>query len=248
MDQLAKSKWLNEQKMYSASNDASLPIFTYIAENLRSELHKFSSGVEYAQITGDLKGLDGPKYSAQAMLKLIECYLDYIDQVESFKQTEPVSLSALLSSVMSSMSGFANWQQCDLDLQVMGKYQPVMANREVLKTVLTSLSSILILAQSEIVHRTRPVVTFVVRKTKAGISAGIYSSVNAIDSKTLKTARQLYGKPGNPTSKSLSNGSAGLFMADSLLGKMSNGLKVSKFNNMQGLSANFEVSQQIALV
>ncbi|MCA9344355.1 hypothetical protein KC946_00810 [Candidatus Saccharibacteria bacterium] len=235
-----------EQNMYSKG--ANNPIFSYIAQNLRSELTKITSNIEYAQLSGDVSLLDDSKYSSQYMLRLIECYLDFLDQTNISQNVEPVSLSALLKNVASSMAPYAKWQQCDLDLNVAGRYQPVMANREVLNTVLTSLSSVFIVAQSEVKHKARPVITYAVTRSNKGITAGIYSNVEAINSAMLKKARNLYGKSGNPMSASVSNGSAGLYMADSLLNNMSYGLRVSKFHKMTGLSASFEPSKQIALV
>lgn len=236
----------DEQSMYS--NNARDPIFSYIADNLRNELIKLNSSLEYAQLSGDVKLLDNAKFSSQAMLRLIDCYLSYTTQADSFSDVEPVSLSAMLTSIASTMSPYAAWQQCDLDLNVMGKYQPVMVNRELLKTVLTSLSSIFISAQSEIKHTTRPIISYAVTRTKNGITAGIYSNVEAMNGRMLRTARMQYGKPGNPTSAAVTNASAGLYMADSLLSKISNGLKASRFNKMVGLSASFEPSQQLAIV
>lgn len=246
MREVADNYMRLEQQMYSKS--ANNPIFSYIAQNLRSELTKFTSSIEYAQFSGDLSILDESKYSSQYMLRLIDCYLNFLDQTDISANVEPVSLSAMLTSVASSMAPYAKWQQCDLDLNVAGRYQPVMANKDILTTVLTSLSSVFIAAQSEVKHNTRPVITYAVTKSSKGIMAGIYSNVGAINGATLNKARNLYGKSGNPISTTVSNGSAGLYMADSLLSQMSNGLRASKFHNMSGLAASFEPSNQMALV
>lgn len=238
---------LIEQNMYAIDNNHTI---NYIFESIRLELVKVSTNIEYAINTKDIANLETAKYSSQNMLKLVETYLKYTnsDDTTDSQIIEPVSLSALLSGVVSSMKPYADWQQCDLGLSIEGKYQPVMANREMLQTVMNSLSSLFITAHGEYRHKRRPLILYVVRRTRAGITAGIYSDLEGINSDMLNTARKLYGKASNPLNGLTTNTNAGLYLADLLLHKMSSSLKIGKFNKLHGLVTTFQPSKQLLLV
>lgn len=238
---------LNEQNMYTIGNSN---VISYIIDNLRSELVKISTNIEYAINTNDISNLETAKYSSQNMLKLVETYLKYTSNVDNteYQIIEPVSLSAMLESIVSNMKPYADWQQCDLGLTIEGKYQPIMANKEMLQTVLSSLSSLFISAHGEYRHNTRPLILYAVRRTKDGISAGIYSDLEGINSDMLKNARKLYGKASNPLNGLTSNTNAGLYLADLLLNKMSSSLKIGRFNKLNGLVTTFQPSKQLLLI
>lgn len=234
---------LVEQNMYSID-----PVFYHVAENLKTELKKISTAIEYSILTKDFSNLEMAQFSTQGMLRLIDCYQTYINRQDLLSLIEPVSLSAIMSEIISDMKPYAHWRQCDLDLAVEGKFQPVLANKEMLHIILGSLSSIFLSAQSELRPKKRPLIMYAVSRNKQGVTAGIYSDLEGFNSEMLIRARKLFGKAMNPVNGLISNTNAGLFLADSLLGTVASGLKVAKLNNLYGFATTFKPSQQLILV
>ena len=96
---------------------------------------------------GQPSDLPAVRTTAESALKLIDSYLLGV-RLSTEGQTalalEPVSVSSVLYDVATDLTAAAQFYGVQLDLKVAGRYGPVLANRQALKSALTSLGMALI--------------------------------------------------------------------------------------------------------
>jgi hypothetical protein len=185
--------------------------------------------------------------TSSSALKLIDSYLLSVQlQTESRLNLEPVSLSSVMYDTANSLEAYAKAHDCEIELRLMGKFGPVMARRDVVQSALESLGYSFIDAASKPDAPTK--ITLAVRRTKSGMSTGIYSDVSKLNSGLLKQARVLKGVARQPLGDFSAGSGAGVFVADALFDFFDTTVRVARFENLFGLAAHLQPSLQLNLV
>lgn len=185
--------------------------------------------------------------TSSSALKLIDSYLLSVQlQNEPRMALEPVSLSSVMYDTANTLSTYAKAHDCAVELRLTGKFGPVMARRDVVQSALESLGYSFIDAASK--PGTKVKITLAVRRTKGGMSTGIYSDVNKLNSGLLKQARVLKGVARQPLGDFSAGSGAGVFVADALFDFLDTAIKVARFENLFGLAVHLQPSRQLNLV
>jgi hypothetical protein len=150
-------------------------------------------------------------------------------------ELEPVTVSSLLYDTASALEPFATQYGVELELDTGPKAQPIMADRAVLRSAMTSLGQVFVAAQAE--SETSSVVRLAAYRSRYGVVAGLYGDVPQLGADSLRRAHALQGKARQPLQKLVSGPAAGVFVADSLLHTLSAHLHVARYRNLTGLAA-----------
>ncbi len=186
--------------------------------------------------------------TALAGLRLIDSYMLSMQlQRENQLQLEPVPISSLLYDTADQLREYAALHNCDIELGIAGKYEPVMAQRDALQAALLSLGYGFIGA-SDGSEGSRKLIRLAVQKRAGGITAGVYSSNEGLSSSLIKTAGKLAGKAHQTLPGFTSEAGAGILIAGRLLSQLNTTMRVARSGGMQGLAATLVPSHQLTLV
>lgn len=222
-------------------------MFRTFAESLKLPLMQIARATELAHNQGSTDDLAQVMMTADGLNLLIENYLLCLN-MQGEQQLQPVSLGAVLQEVAHTLDAKARAEQCDLHIHIAGKYEPILAHPLGLQAALVSIGQVLIDARSQQPATTRRVVTLAAHRTRGGIAAGLFSDVQGLNQATFRRAQSLHGRVKEPFNQLVSNGSAGVFIASTLLAHMSGGLRSARYLKQNGLAATFSTSQQLALL
>lgn len=211
-----------------------------LAEDLKLPLLQIAREAELAQ-AGSLERV-------QAIAEHALWLVDSLLLVQTVKQEqlalEPVTVSSMLYDVAQVLDTIAKQYNCKLDLDIAGKFVPVMANRQLLESAFVGIGGAVIAAQVE----QAKTITFSAHRTAAGIVAGCYSDMSGLNETLLKRGRVLYGKARQPLKDFTAQSGAGVFIADALLEAMQVRLRTARHHGRQGLAVTLLPSSQLALV
>ena len=223
-----------------SSNQSDERLLHLLAEQLKLPLLQIALQAESAQTTpastADI---------ARAALRMID---GYVLATAADNQTslllEPVSISATLQDVAHQLAPYAQRYNCQLEVQVSGRYGPVMANQQGLEQALTILGQSYIEAQTD-----RPArVVLATHHSAHGLVAGIFDGQAAVTSDMLRRAKALTGSARQPLTTGSAGNGAGVFVANALLQLMNAPLQISRHAKLNGLASTFIPSQQLSLV
>jgi light-regulated signal transduction histidine kinase (bacteriophytochrome) len=207
-----------------------------------AELSQYN--LEQSQIKDSLEVIN---LTSTAALQLIDGYLLNIKlQLEGQFYLEPVSLGSVIYDVSDKLDKFARAHDCELELRVAGRYEPVMARREVVETALKTLGYSFIEALSQAGSHSK--IILVVRRNNKGISTGIFADKSNLSRQLFKQAKSLKGMVRQPLTSFSSDSGAGVFVADSLFAHLDSPLKTARLKTALGLAATLTPSQQLSLV
>lgn len=217
-----------------------------LAEQLKLPLMQIAREAELAQITKAPHSLKTITYTADMALRLIDSYLLSV-QLESLPvlDIEPVSVSAVLQDTAQQLNELAKQYNCDLQVDLKGRYQPVMAHKQSLEAAYASLGYAFIEAVPH--DEKKHVVVLGAHHSRHGLIAGVYGT-GTVSADTFKRGKALFGTAKQALPKLSSTSGAGIFVANSLLTQIESPLHVSRHNNLTGLAATLLPSQQLALV
>lgn len=237
-----------EQFNYTENNQSRL--FFALAEQLKFPFLQIARSAEALIDNNNNAALHQIEEIADMSMHLIDSFLLNIrlHEAGSTAVLQPVSLSAVLYDVAHKMEKIAGSNGCDLELQIAGKYGPIMAHPNGLTAALTNLSHVFINTQTQRTNTKRPVITLAAHRTRNGITAGLFSEIEGLNSDTYRRAKKIYGSSHQPLSQFTAHNGAGVFIADSLLETMSSGLRIARHHKMTGLAATFTPSQQMVLI
>ncbi len=218
-----------------------------VAEQLKSPLTTIARQAELGQLSGGLDSMDTLTVHAHATaaLNVVDSYLLGLELIHAQAELplEPVSTSSVLTDVAHELSRFAKQYETRLELHIAGKYEPIMAHRQGLRSALLALGYALI--------EGRPAdgsLRLAVHRTPHGIVAGLYGRYEQLNSGLWRRARILQGRAPQPLSGMLHGSGAGLFVADTILQAMATRLRAGKYDNQRGFAATFLPSQQLRFV
>lgn len=219
-----------------------------VAEQLKTPLTIMARQAELAQFMPE-RGLDPELVSSQALtaLTLVDNYMLGLKLLTSQEALalEPVSVSSTLVDVAHLLDRFCRQYSVTLELQIGGRYEPVMANRPALHAALVSLGFSLaesLAAVPGAVHN----LTLAVHRTAHGIVAGLYGPFG-LTAAEWQRALQLQGVAGQPM-PTVSTTAAGIFVANALGQAMDTKLRVGRHARSTGLAMTLLPSQQLQLI
>jgi hypothetical protein len=223
-------------------------LFQAMAEELKLPLLQIARQAELAQGEPNPELLKYIEQSAAQALWLVDSYT-LSQQLADQQQLalEPVAVSAALDDAAHALGDLAKQYNCELSLQLSGRYRPVMAHRQALHTALVGLGSSLIIASPQTVQKT-PVVLAAHRGRDGGVVAGIYSPNEGLSQTIFQQGKALYGRSRQPMQTLSAQAGAGIFIAESLFCSMATELRVARHHKLTGLAATLPASQQLGLI
>jgi len=153
-----------------------------------------------------------------------------------------------MTDAAHDLSRFADHYNVQLEVEVRGKYGPVMSNPQGLKAALLSLGFALVEAQAAQDISGPKRVVLATHRTHQGIVTGVYGQYEKLNAEHWRAALGLAGHARQPISALTFGNGAGLFVADVILRSMETRLRVGKFHHQNGLAATFQPSQQLTIV
>jgi hypothetical protein len=150
----------------------------------------------------------------------------------------------MLVDVAHELKDFAEQYHVEVELDIAGKYEPVMAHPRGLKSALLSLGYALLEGYTS--HSR--VLTLAVHRTPHGIVTGLYGDYEQLSSRQWRQAMQAYGQARQPFQALTSGTGAGIFVAQTILEAMTTKLRVGKHLKQHGLATTLQPSQQLQFV
>lgn len=188
---------------------------------------------------------------AENALQLIDGYslsLQLAYRLSYELATEAVSVSSVLYEANQQLGSLARLYDVQLELNISGKYGPVLANRKALQSAIVGLASALIEALPAQTNGNSTILHLATHRCRYGIVAGVYASVPGLSSDALRRGRKLYGLSRQPLVEISHTSGAGIFVADSIFRAMKLNLHVSRHHRLYGLGVVLKPSSQLALV
>lgn len=243
------SRLQGEQKSDAIASEERLLLA--LAENLKLPLLQIARRAELAQIRPKNSGtvLQDIELTADGALQLLDSYLLSMRLAKgSTVELEPVSVPAILADTAHKLENLAKQYNCSLELQVKGRYEPVMAHAQGLKSALTSLGMVFIEAQNSVPHKKPATIQLAAHHSRGGIVAGLFADVDGLSTDMFRRSKALYGHARQPLTQMSAGAGAGVFIADSLLMRMATNLRVAHHHKLTGLAATFMPSRQLELM
>ena len=236
--------------MYEGLGDSEhARLLASVAEQLKVPLMSIARQAELHELTdmGGKADMAGIRTQADAALVLVDSYLLGLQLLrdQAMLDVEPVSVSSLLVEVAHELERFAKQYGVRLELQIAGRYGPVMAHRVGLKAALVSLGYGIIEAQSASTART---VMLATHRTPKGIITGLYGAREPLAAADWRKALALCGQANQPFTGLSASSAAGVFVAHTILQAMESRLRVGKRLKQYGFAMTLQPSQQLQFV
>lgn len=231
------------------SNDvSSARLLLNVAEELKMPFLQIAKKAEIGQM-GSEPELFSIQVAAETALNLLENYtLGVRMQLDDYEaHLEPVSVPAVLYETSTRLSSLAKSYGVSLELNIAGRYGPVMANKAGLEAALVSLGAALIEALPA--QGTGQLKLHLAsHRSPNGIVAGLYGNNKQLSNEVLKKGRKLHNSSRQPLINISHTSGAGVFVADALLEAMDLNLHSSKHQGLYGLGIVLSPSRQLELV
>jgi K+-sensing histidine kinase KdpD len=223
-----------------------------VAEQLKTPLTAIARQAELGQLTGQVELTDAAaiRMQATAALSLVDSYLLGLDLMrrQTELELEPVSIASTVADAAHELNRFAGHYNVQIEVEVHGKYGPVMSHPGGLRAALLSLGFALVEAQAAQDMKGPRRVVLATHRTPHGIVTGVYGQYEKLSAEHWRAALGLVGKARQPISSLMAGSGAGLFVADAILRAMESRLRVGHFQHQSGLAATFKPSQQLTFV
>jgi hypothetical protein len=219
-----------------------------VAEELKLPLLQIARYAELDELINSSTSLKDIRTNADMALNLVDGYLLGLElnAAQAHFELEPVSVSAVLNDTAHELQGFAKLYDVTVTLDIATIQGPVMAHRRGLQVALVSLGSNLLTALAA--GEDNRELQLALHRGANGLVAGVYGVDSQLNQKSLRQARELYGRTRQPLHNLLAGSAAGIFVADVLLGAMSSRLLPSRHAHYYGLAASLPYSRQLTLV
>jgi hypothetical protein len=134
-----------------------------------------------------------------------------------------------------------------LELNIAGRYGPVLAHRQGLQAALVSLGAALIEALPA-QGNAQLKLQLATHRSRYGIVAGLYADTEQLTNEALRRGRVLQRQSRQPLLNLTHTSGAGIFVADTILHAMRLNLRASRHHHWYGLGTVLQPSPQIQLV
>lgn len=219
-----------------------------LAEELRQPLLQISGQAELAQLQPAQGSFKAIEVAARQAMWFVDGFL-LSQQLDA--QTElalqPITVGAALEQTAHTLAPLAKQYDFDIDLHLSGRSAPVMAHAEALQAALLGLSSTL-LGAAAAQQEGRGRLVLASHSARGGVVAGVFSQAEGLSRVAYRQGRQLYGQAAQSLPQFSAQPSAGVYLADKLLGAMNSRLRVAQHQKLSGLAATLLPSQQLALI
>lgn len=219
-----------------------------VAEELKLPLMQLARQAEYGRLHGETE-LSNMQATAETALRLLDNYVlgVRLNLQPQDLQLETVSLSSVLYDAAQQLDGYAKNYGVALELNIAGRFGPVVAHRQGLQAALVSAGAALIEALPALESRQLKL-QLATHRCRYGIVAGLYSDSPQLSASALQNGRRLLGSSRQPLTKISHSSGAGIFVADAILRAMDLQLKASRHHRLYGLGTVFKASPQLQLV
>lgn len=216
-----------------------------LAEQLKLPLLQIARQAELSS-TGQNADLQSITSIAEMSLRLIDGFLLTTNQGQEALKLEPVSVSSLLYDTAEMLRPLASQYECELDVNLSGKYGPVMANEKSLRTAFMLLGYSLIETRTN--ESTRHQLVLAAHSSARGLVAGLFDNQPGLTNDMLRRGRALYGHARQALPSISANAGAGIFVADTLLKSMAAPLHLARHNSLTGMATTLVPSKQLQLI
>ena len=221
-----------------------------VAEELKTPLLQIGRQAELAAGAPSTESLEQIQTIADMALRLVDNYVlgARLALEDNYQLTmEPVSISSVLYDTGQQLHAMAKLYGVELELNVGGKFGPVMAHRQGLQSALVSLGHALIEALPAIGDKHQRL-QLAAHRCRYGIVTGVYSDVEQVTTEALRQGKKLNGHARQPLATMTHTAGAGVFVADAILQAMDSELTVSRHHNLYGLGAILRPNPQLQLI
>lgn len=219
-----------------------------VAEELKLPLLQIARGTEQAMLTGETN-LPQINASAQAALQLLDNYAlgVRLAQEPQELELEAISISSVLYDTSQQLDAIAKSYGVKLELNIAGRYAPVMANRRGLQAALTSLGAALIEAIPAL-EAPQLKLQLATHRSRYGVVAGMYTDTKQLTNAALQKGRRLQPSSRQPLLNLTYTSGAGIFVADSILNAMNLNLRASRHQGLYGVGTVLQTNNQLELI
>jgi K+-sensing histidine kinase KdpD len=161
---------------------------------------------------------------------------------------EPVAIGAVLDEVAHKLSPYANEYSTELQVDVQGRLNPILAHQPSLAAALECLSTSLIRAQAAQTKQSEYKIILGAHRSGSLVTTGVFSNVQGLTDRTLRAARSLTGSARQPLTALPAGSASGVLLADMLCSALWQPLRASAHRNMAGLSVGVPSSKQLSFV
>jgi hypothetical protein len=219
-----------------------------VAEELKLPFLQITRQAEQAQLTGETN-LQTIQSTASSALNLLDNYVMGIRLALAPEDLtiEAVSISSILYDAAQQLDALAKNYGVALELNVAGKFGPVLAHRQGLQAALVSLGAALIeaLPAQETPQLKLQLAT---HRSRYGIVAGLYADTKQLSTNALQRGRALQRHSRQPLMNLAPGSGAGIFVADTILRAMHLHLTASRHHRLYGLGTILQPNRQLQLV
>lgn len=188
--------------------------------------------------------------SADNGLQLIEAYRLVLKAGSNDNMNfEPVAIGAVLQDVAHELTPYAKKYNTALEVDIQHHLTPVLAHPPSLTAAIQVLSSSMIRAQAATAeHKSYKLLLAAHRGADNVISTGVFSNVQGLSDRTLRTARALMGKARQPMPTVPAGAASGVLIADMLCSAMWQPLRAAAHGGLHGLATGVPISKQLQFV
>ncbi len=165
-----------------------------------------------------------------------------------FPEVQPVSVGALIYDIAATLDPLARQYGVKIDVVDSPRLLPVASDRVIVESALTMLGQVMVLARSQNADSDEVSLRLAAKRTRSGVSTGFYWEGLELSAPALRRACSFGGKSSQSFGELLGGPSAGIVLANTLLGRVSSSLKVSRHNKQTGLSASLPLCDQLRMV
>lgn len=237
--------------MAHADNQAQIlsqQLLLSVAEELKLPLLQIARHAEQGRLSGKAN-LALMQSTADMALRLLDNYVLGVRLATEPQEfaIESVSVSSVLYDTGQQLDGLAKSYGVNLELNIAGRFGPVLAHRQALQAALVSLGAALIEALPA-QEMTQLKLHLATHRSRYGIVAGLYADTRQLSQEALKKGRQLQRHSRQPFIGLTHTSGAGIFVADTILQAMRLSLKPSRHHNLYGLGTILQPNHQLQIV
>ena len=223
-------------------------LLLHVAESLKLPLMQIGRQAEYGLQSGQ-SDLQTIQSTADSALRLLDNYaLGIRLSFESHHlDSESVSVSSVLYDAGQDLDALAKRYGVTLELDIAGRFEPVLAHRQGLQSALVSLGASLIEALPAL-ESPQLTLRLATHRTRYGIVAGLYADTEQLSHAVLSRGRRLHGTSRQPLLNLTHTSGAGVLVADSILRAMRLRLQSSRHHRLYGLGTVLQPAKQLQLV
>jgi hypothetical protein len=223
-----------------------------VAEELKLPLLQIARQAEQARLTGKTDPA-AIQVTAESALRLLDNYaLGVRLALEPEEMAiESVSVSSVLYDAGQQLDALAKSYGVELELNIAGRYGPVLAHRQGLQAALVSLGAALIEAlpaQAAAQNNSQLKLQLATHRSRYGIVAGLYADTKQLSNEALQHGRELQKHSRQPLMNLTHTSGAGIFVADTILKAMKLDLRASRHHRWYGLGTVLQPNHQLQLV